>query len=223
MRAKLPDNSGFIEREGVRIHFEVYGSGAETIVFLPPWSIVHSRIYKAQLPYFSERFRCITFDARGNGKSSRPTEVAAYALEHAIGDALAVLDATDTRQAVLVGLSLGGMHACVLAAEHGERVSALVLAGTSAPIGPGYPYMAPEHFLSQRREFEGWNKYNRQHWLANYQDFAEHFVRNIYSEPHSTKQIEDGLQWANETAGPVLVKTVEARAIPPRFDISEAM
>jgi pimeloyl-ACP methyl ester carboxylesterase/predicted glycosyltransferase len=223
VRAKLPKQTSFLDRNGVALYYEVYGEGPITMLFLPPWSIVHSRVYKAQLPYFSERFRCITFDARGNGKSSRPTEVAAYALEHAIGDALAVLDATDTRQAVLVGLSLGGMHACVLAAEHGERVSALVLAGTSAPIGPGYPYMAPEHFLSQRREFEGWNKYNRQHWLANYQDFAEHFVRNIYSEPHSTKQIEDGLQWANETAGPVLVKTVEARAIPPRFDISEAM
>ena len=223
MRAKLPKQTSFLDRNGVALYYEVYGDGPTTMLFLPPWSIVHSRVYKAQLPYFSERFRCITFDPRGNGKSSRPTEVAAYALEHAIGDALAVLDATDTRQAVLVGLSLGGMHACVLAAEHGERVRAAVLAGTSAPIGPGYAYMAPEHFLSQRREFEGWNKYNRQHWLTNYQDFAEHFVRNIYSEAHSTKQIEDGLQWANDTAGPVLVKTVEGRAIPPRFDVSEAM
>ena len=42
------------------------------MVFLPPWSIVHARVYKAQLPYFSERFRCITFDPRGNGKSDQP-------------------------------------------------------------------------------------------------------------------------------------------------------
>ena len=46
-----------------RIHYEVYGEGPQTMVFLPPWSIVHSRIYKAQIPYFSERFRCIAYDA----------------------------------------------------------------------------------------------------------------------------------------------------------------
>ena len=75
MRAKLPDRNGFVERDGVKIHYEVYGDGPETMVFVPPWSIVHSRVYKAQLPYFSERFRCIAFDGRGNGKSDRPTDV----------------------------------------------------------------------------------------------------------------------------------------------------
>ena len=51
-----------------------------------------------------------------------------------------------------------------------------------------------------------------QYWQANYPDFAEHFVRNIFSERHSTKQIEDGIGWANETTGPVLAMTVEERA-----------
>jgi predicted glycosyltransferase len=59
--------------------------------------------------------------------------------------------------------------------------------------------------------------------MANYPDFAEHFVRNIHSEPHSTRQIEDGIDWAGGTTGPVMIKTVEARTIPPRFDVSEAM
>ena len=95
MRAKLPSKDGFVERDGVRIHYEVYGQGGQTMVFLPPWSIVHSRVYKAQLPYFSERFRCIAFDARGNGRSDRPDDVAAYSLANCVADALAVMDATD--------------------------------------------------------------------------------------------------------------------------------
>jgi hypothetical protein len=45
MRAKLPENEGFAERNGNRIHYEVYGQGPQTLVFLPPWSIVHSRVY----------------------------------------------------------------------------------------------------------------------------------------------------------------------------------
>jgi pimeloyl-ACP methyl ester carboxylesterase/predicted glycosyltransferase len=224
MRAKLPSESGFIDRDGVKIYYEVYGDGAETMVFVPSWSIVHSRIYKAQLPYFSERFRCITYDGRGNGKSDRPEDVAAYSLDNYVADVLAVMDATNAGKAILVGLSFGGMLASVLAAHHPDRVKAAILVGTVTSIGPAnYAHLTNKHFEAKQQQFEGWNKFNRAHWLADYPDFAEHFVRNIHSEPHSTKQIEDGIGWAADTAGPVLVKTVDARTIRPHFDTSEAM
>lgn len=223
MRAKLPAAEGFVDRDGVKISYEVYGNGPETMVFLPPWSIVHSRVYKAQIPYFSERYRCITFDPRGNGRSDRPQDASAYTLANFIGDALAVMDATDAGEAILVGLSLAGIHICAIAAYHPERVKAAVLAGTAATIGPAYPHMVPQHFLAKRTSFEGWEKYNRDYWLSNYPNFAEHFVRHIHSERHSTKQIEDGVEWAAETTGHVLVKTVEARVTPPPFDVGEEM
>ena len=223
MRAKMPAKEGFVDRNGVKLHYEIYGHGPETIVFVPPWSITHARIYKAQLPYFSERFRCVTYDGRGNGKSGRPEDVAAYSLSNYVADVLAVMDATGTDKAILVGLSFGGMLTSILAAYHPERVKGAILAGSAASIGPGYPYMTPQHFLAQSDGFEGWNKYNRAYWLTNYPDFADYFVRQIFSEPHSTRQIEEGIDWANDTSGPVLAKTVEARLIPPDFDVSEAM
>jgi pimeloyl-ACP methyl ester carboxylesterase len=222
MRAKLPSKEGFVERDGVKLHYEIYGDGPQTMVFVPPWVIVHSRIYKAQLPYFSERFRCITYDGRGNGQSDRPEEVAAYSLENYLADALAVMDATDAGQAILVGLSYGGLLASILAAHHPERVKAAILAGRWRPSGPTMRTW-PKHFLAKRERFEGWEKFNRAHWLADYPDFAEHFVRHICTEPHSTKQIEDGIAWAADTTGRVQAKTVEARTIPPSFDVSEAM
>jgi pimeloyl-ACP methyl ester carboxylesterase/predicted glycosyltransferase len=193
------------------------------MLFIPPWSIVHARIYKAQLPYFSERFRCITFDPRGNGQSDRPTEAAAYSLENHIADIIAVMDTNDAGEAILIGLSLGGMHACILAAHYPTRVRAAVLAGTTATIGPGYPYLTPRNFTAPRASFEGWEKYNRDYWHRQYPDFAEHFIRNICSEPHSTRQIEDGIEWANDTTGPLLARTVEARGIAPPFDVGEDM
>jgi len=223
MRAKLPAEEGIVERDGVNIHYEIYGNGAETIVFVPPWSIVHSRVYKAQLPYFSERFRCITYDGRGNGKSDRPNDVAAYTLDNYVADALAVMDATRTGAAVIAGLSFGGMIACILAAHHAERVKAAVLVGTAAIIGPGYSYMSTAHFHVKQSNFEDWNKYNQDYWLSNYPDFAAHFIGNIFCEPHSTRQIEEGVAWACDTTGPVLARTVNARTTPPAFDISEAM
>lgn len=227
MRAKLPERDGFVERGGVKIHYEVYGPGPQgapqTMVFLPPWSIVHSRVYKAQLPYFSERFRCITYDARGNGRSDRPADVAAYSLDENVADALEVMNATEADEAILVGLSYGGMVACCIAAHHPEKVKAAILVGTVASIGPNRPHMTHEHFYAKHERFEGWDKYNRAHWLADYPDFAEHFIRNICTEPHSTKQIEDGIEWALDTNGPVMVKTVEARGIAPAFDVGKKM
>ena len=223
MRARLPNHEAYVERDGVKIHYEAYGDGAETMVFPPPWSIVHARVYKAQIPYFSERFRCVTYDPRGNGKSDRPDDVAAYALENYVGDVLSVMDATGTEKAILIGLSFAGMLTAIVAAHHPQRVKAAVLVGTSATVGVGYPYMTPQHFLTQQEHFEGWNKYNRDYWLSSYPDFAEHFIRHICSEPHSTKQIEDGIEWAAETSGATLAKSVEARAIPPSFDVGEDM
>lgn len=223
MRARLPDETGFVVRDGVRLFYEIYGSGPETLVFVPPWSIVHSRVYKAQLPYFSTRYRCITYDGRGNGKSDRPHDVAAYSLENYAADTLAIMDATATASAILVGLSFGGMLVSVLAAHQPERVRAAILVGTSASIGPSHPGTTIENFLTKKTSVEGWDKFNRDYWMTSYPDFADFFVRNIFSEPHSTKQIEDAVGWACETTGEVLARTVEARPIMPAFDISEAM
>jgi pimeloyl-ACP methyl ester carboxylesterase/predicted glycosyltransferase len=223
MRAKLPREEGFAERDGVKLHYEIYGDGPETMVFLPPWCIVHSRVYKAQLPWFSERFRCVAYDGRGNGKSDRPEDVSAYSLAHYVDDAIAVMETTNAGKAILVGLSFGGMLACVLAAHHPGRVRAAILGGTAASIGPDHPYLTLRQFWTKRGQFEGWDKFNREHWVAGYPDFADHFVRNIFSDTHSTRQIEEALGWASETTGAVLAKTVEARSIRPDFDISETM
>ena len=52
-RARHPDATGFVERDGIRIHWERYGDGAPTILLLPTWSIIHSRHWKVQIPYLA--------------------------------------------------------------------------------------------------------------------------------------------------------------------------
>ena len=106
-RARYPDEDGFIERHGVRTFYERYGDGDPTVLFLPTWSIVHSRSWKLQIPYFARHFRVLTFDGRGNGRSDRPRHPDAYREEEFAGDALAVMDATLTKRAILVSLSRG--------------------------------------------------------------------------------------------------------------------
>src|SRR3954452_7814846 len=100
-RARYPDSEGYIERDGIRIFYEVYGEGEQTVLLLPTWSIIHSRCWKLQIPYLARHYRVLTFDGRGNGKSDRPAEPEAYGEQEFADDALAVMDATGTDRAVL--------------------------------------------------------------------------------------------------------------------------
>jgi pimeloyl-ACP methyl ester carboxylesterase len=106
----------------VRIFWEAYGSGDQTILLLPTWEIVHSRIWKGQIPYLARRFRVLTFDPRGNGRSDRPPQVSAYNRREFVEDAIAVLDAQGVDQAVVVSCCAG--VGVLLAAEHpGDAVT----------------------------------------------------------------------------------------------------
>ena len=97
-RARHPDEEGFVERDGVRVRWERYGDGEPTLLLLPAWSIIHSRQWKAQIPYLARHYRVLTFDPRGNGRSDRPPTAEAYDDDQYVADALAVLDATGTRE-----------------------------------------------------------------------------------------------------------------------------
>ena len=119
----------------MRLYYEVYGSGEPTVLLLPTWSIVHSRHWKMQIPYLARHCRVVTFDGRGNGRSDRPA--AGYDEREFAADALAVMDATATEQAVIVSLSLGAQRGLLLAAEHPERVTGAVFIGPSLPFGGG--------------------------------------------------------------------------------------
>jgi pimeloyl-ACP methyl ester carboxylesterase len=134
-RARYPDLEGYVERDGVSVHYEVFGDGEPTVLLLPTWAIVHSHAWKMQVPYLARHCRVIAFDGRGNGLSARPSEPAAYAEVEYAADALAVLDATGTKSAVIVGHSMGCQRGLLLAADHPERVNAAVFIGPAVPLG----------------------------------------------------------------------------------------
>ena len=114
--ARLPDETGTVERDGIRIYWESFGSGGQAILLMPTWSIIHSRNWKHQISYLARHFRVVTFDGRGNGLSDRPDDVSAYHHREFVADALAVLDATGIEKACVVGMSMGGLRALMFAA-----------------------------------------------------------------------------------------------------------
>lgn len=91
MRALEPVRSGFVDRDGVAIHYEVYGDGTPTVYLLMPDTIVQSRAWKAQVPFLARFFRVVVSDPRGNGGSDTPATAAGFADRLQIDDAWAVL------------------------------------------------------------------------------------------------------------------------------------
>ena len=221
-RARYPDTEDHLERGGVNVFYEVYGEGEPTILLLPTWSIIHSRCWKGQIPYLARHFRVLTFDGRGNGKSDRPSESEAYVEQEYADDALAVMDATGTERAVLVSLSRGVERAMLLAADHPERVAGMVAISPALPLPPAAPRADAEEMFKRRLDsHEGWEKWNSHYWLEHYEDFLEFFFSQVFTEPHSTKQREDAIGWALETAPATLVATQLAPRLPDEASVRE--
>jgi pimeloyl-ACP methyl ester carboxylesterase/predicted glycosyltransferase len=219
-RARYPDEEGFVERDGVRSFYEVYGEGEPTVLLMPTWSIVHSRHWKMQIPYLARHCRVVTFDGRGNGRSDRPSDPDAYREEEYVADAVAVMDATSTDRAALVSLSRGAERSLLLAADHPDRVERMVFIAPALPLPPATPRLkAMQEFSEPQEEFEGWGKWNRHYWVDHYEDFLEFFFSQCLTEPHSTKQREDTVGWGLETDAETLVAT----ALAPRLMDEESV
>lgn len=118
---------------GARLYYEETGAGPETIVFSHGllWS---GRMFAAQVRHLQDRYRVITYDHRGQGRSEvTPT---GYDMDTLTDDALALLDALAIERCHFVGLSMGGFVAQRLAIRHPERLHSLILLETTAQAEP---------------------------------------------------------------------------------------
>jgi pimeloyl-ACP methyl ester carboxylesterase/predicted glycosyltransferase len=206
VRARRPDVEGFVEQDGVKVGYEVFGDRAPTLLLIPGWTIVHSHLWKLQVPYLADHYRVITFDRPGNGRSDRTVDRAAYTVEAVASTALAVLDATGTDRAVLVSFSQGSTESLKLHAEHPDRVLGAVHIGTALPMDPpGIAETAHGFGDPAPVDPDGWERLNAEYWLEHYDEFAGYFFSQCFPEPHSTKQREDCVGWAGETTPEVLL------------------
>ena len=209
MRAREPERVGYVERDGVRIGYEVFGRTGPAIIFLPSWQILHSRQWKLQVPYLARYMRVITYDARGNGRSDRPDHAERYAHREIVADAIAVLDAVGVGRAVFAGTSMGALYGLQAAAWYPERVRGVVAIGSVAPfVAPVEPGASPFYDVGAAGSVAA---FCAERGLSDYRAFVEHFMRAAITEPHRTKPIEDAVGWGMETTPEVLALTVAAR------------
>ena len=209
MRAREPDRVGYVERDGVRVGYELFGSAGPAIIFLPSWQILHSRQWKLQAPYLARYMRVITYDARGNGRSDRPAQAERYAHREIVADAVAVLDAVGVDEAVFAGTSMGALYGLQAAAWYPERVRAVVAIGSVAPyVAPVEPGASPFYDVGAAGSVAA---FCAQRGLPDYRAFVEYFMGEAITEPHRTKPVEDAVGWGLETTPEVLALTVAAR------------
>src|SRR6185312_13781142 len=95
-----------INRNGVQIYYEAHGEGYP--VLLTHGYSATAQMWQPQLAALSSRYRFISWDMRGHGRSDSPADLDAYSEAETVADIAAILDAEQAQQAVIGGLSLGG-------------------------------------------------------------------------------------------------------------------
>jgi pimeloyl-ACP methyl ester carboxylesterase len=121
-----------IERDGVGIHYEATGSGPA--VLLSHGYSATCRMWDAQVAALKDRYRVITWDMRGHGRSDYPEDETQYSEAHTVADMAAILNELGETRAVIGGLSLGGVMSLAFHLRHPEVTRALMLFDT----GPGF-------------------------------------------------------------------------------------
>lgn len=109
---------------------EEHGSGMPDVLLIHA-GVTDQRSWANVVDALPDR-RCLTYDARGFGR----TTYEAQDSWSTVDDAVAVLDAYDVSSAVVIGCSMGGGAALDLALTHPERVRALVLIGSAVSGAP---------------------------------------------------------------------------------------
>jgi pimeloyl-ACP methyl ester carboxylesterase len=116
---------------GMSLHYEATGDG-------PPLVFVHglgssARDWEKQLPAFRDRYRVVTFDVRGHGRSDKPP--GPYGIPQFARDTAALIEHLGCAPAHVAGVSMGGMIALQLAADRPDLVRSLAVIN-STPAAP---------------------------------------------------------------------------------------
>jgi pimeloyl-ACP methyl ester carboxylesterase len=125
--AATPRTSIVIGSAGVKLSVRSYAGPSKT----SPGLLLHhglassQHIWDLMIARLTSRFRVVTFDARGHGRSGKPDR--GYGFDHVVGDALDVIRATRMGRPLMGGHSWGAMVALELAARHPRRITGAVL------------------------------------------------------------------------------------------------
>jgi pimeloyl-ACP methyl ester carboxylesterase len=134
--------------DGVRLHCEEAGAGTP-MIFVHEFAGDH-RSWEPQIRFFSRRYRCIVYSARGYPPSDVPDPGADYSQERVWQDLRCVMDGLHIHQAHLVGLSMGAFACLHFGLHHGtDGAASRALSLTLGGCGTGSHPAVYEAFKAQ--------------------------------------------------------------------------
>lgn len=136
---------------GIDIHYQVRGEG--TPLVLAHGYTASMAMWRAQVPAFSSRYRLVTYDLRGHGRTTAPADMRQYDLARDyVGDQLALMNYLGIERAYIGGLSMGGMIAQEFVLQHPERTSAALFFDTGPGGGPQFADPVTRMAFEQMRD-----------------------------------------------------------------------
>lgn len=201
----------FIDRNGVKIYYEVHGDAGTAILLTHGYS-ESGAMWEDQIEALSSRYRLILWDMRGHGRSDYPDDLSEYSEAKTIGDIEAILNAEGIDAAVIGGMSLGGYMSLAFYRAHPERVKALII----VDAGPG---------LRDDQAREKWNQ-----WALNCADQLRtkgfDFLREIgdrsgYAEHRSVSGLINAAIGMLTQKGPEVIDMLPDIAVPTLLIVGE--
>ena len=124
---------GFVDSDGVKIHYVTMGKGPLVVLihgFPDYWYT-----WRKQMPALAKHFQVVAIDQRGYNKSDQPKGVENYSMDKLVGDVGAVVDHFKQKKATIVGHDWGGMVAWTFAMQFPQKTDRLVILNLPHPKG----------------------------------------------------------------------------------------
>ena len=206
----------FADSGGVRLYFEETGTGTP-IVFVHEFADDY-RSWEQQVRYFSRRYRCVRFNARGYPPSDVPDDVSQYSQAIAADDIAAVMDGAGIDRAHVVGISMGGFAALHFGLRHATRALSL----TVAACGYGAAPEQREQFTSETEAIAA--KYDE----IGAAGVAEFYANGAYrvqfkeKDPRGWQEFKDTLAQHSAKGAAMTMRGVQKQR-PSLYDLEDAL
>ncbi len=136
-----------IQAEGAKLYYEEAGSG-DAIIFVHEFAD-DFRSWEPQVRFFSRRYRCVSYNARGYPPSDVPSDPALYSQDMAADDIAAVMRGLDIGKAHVVGCSMGAFATLHFGMRYADMARSLVVVG----CGYGAKKDSGDNFTSEVEQF----------------------------------------------------------------------
>lgn len=188
----------------IDVYYEIHGPlDAPPLVLIGGWAS-YRWIWFRQIPTLKQKYKCIVFDNRGSGKSSKPD--IPYTIEMLAADTAGLMDSLGIQTAHVLGISMGGLIAQQVAISYPEKVRSLILVSTHF----GGPNMIPmdDKTLALLIALPTETISNEQAREMRYRaTFSEQFLRE------NRDVIEQTNEWAEKHVAPLFAQVRQSTAV----------